>query len=129
MSEEQEQTLTLAVETDEGVFLRRVQPASILPSGLGVGTAAEDATRSAAAIFGLPDLVFRPAQRSIGSGTRELGDAILVVGNVAASVQVKARVAITSDPRREQAWLDRKIEKAALQALGTIRSMCTTPRR
>ena len=33
------------------------------------------------------------ARRSVGSRTRELGDPILVPGNVAASVQVKARVA------------------------------------
>jgi hypothetical protein len=91
--------------------------------GVEVGTAAEDATRSAAATFGLPDLVFRSAHRSIGSGTRELGDAIIVVGGVAAAVQVKARAAASGQYARERAWLDKRIEKAARQARGTIRMM------
>lgn len=117
--------LVLTVETEDGVFLRRVQPASTLPEGTEVGLAAEDATRSAAAIFGLPDFVFRSARRSVGSGTRELGDTLIIVGDVAAAIQIKARAAASGKDSRERAWLDKRIEKAARQARGTIRIMST----
>lgn len=115
--------LILEVETADGVYVRRVQPASTLPIGVEIGTAAEDATRSAAATFGLPDFVFRSAHRSLGSGTRELGDAIVVVGEAAAAVQVKARAAASGEDARERAWLHKRIVRAARQARGTIRMM------
>lgn len=86
-----EPTLVLRVETPDGVFLRPIMPASVLPPDVEHGGVAADATRDAAAFWGLPDFVFRPAMRARGSGSRELGDAILVVGDRAASVQVKAR--------------------------------------
>lgn len=111
------------VETSNGVFLRSVRPATVLPEGRPSGYAAEDATRHAAAFWGLPDFVFRPAQRSRGSATREVGDAILVVGTVAASVQVKARHAITSNETKERSWLDKNIRQATRQAQGTIRNL------
>ena len=117
--------LTLEVETEDGVFLRLIRPATALASGREVGAAAEEATRSAAAIYGLPDFLFHPTQRSLGSGTREVGDAIVVVGDVAAAVQVKAREAPTGREERERAWLDRRISKAARQAIGTIRTVTT----
>jgi hypothetical protein len=120
---EEDGGLVLEVETLDGVFVRRILPASTLPTGVEIGPAAEDATRSAAAIFGLPDFVFRSARRATGSGTRELGDAIVAVGDVAAVIQVKARSAVSGQDARERAWLDKRIEKAARQARGTIRTM------
>jgi hypothetical protein len=116
-----EPSFTLVVETSDGVFLRTVQPATLLPEGLLPGPAAEDTTRNAAAYWGLPDFVFRSAQLSRGSVTREVGDAIVVVGAVGASVQVKSRPAPTSNETRERSWLDKKIGEAARQAQGTIR--------
>ncbi|MDQ6883724.1 MAG: hypothetical protein M3077_05730 [Candidatus Dormibacteraeota bacterium] len=118
-----EPTITLFVETSKGTFLRPIRPATLLPEGIPKGYAAEDATRYAAAFWGLPDFVFRPAQRSRGSATREVGDAILVVGDVAASVQVKARQTVTPNETRERLWLDQKIHQAAKQAKGTIRNL------
>jgi hypothetical protein len=115
--------LVLEVETFDGVFVRRVLPASTLPTGAEVGPAAEDATRSAAATFGLPDFVFRSARLATGSGTRELGDAIVAVGDIAAVIQVKARGATSGQDARERAWLDKRVGKAARQARGTIRKM------
>lgn len=118
-----EPSLILEVETPEGVFLRRIMPASLLPPDVAHGDAAEDATRNAAAFWGLPDFVFRSALRAHGSGSRELGDAILVVGDRAASVQVKARQALSSNDAKERLWLDKKIAEGARQAAGTIRNI------
>lgn len=118
-----EATLILQVETPDGVFLRRIMPASVLPTDVTQGDAAEDATRNAAAIWGLPDFVFRPSLKRHGSGTRELGDAILIVGDRAACIQVKARAVPSSDDARERSWLDKKIAQGTRQAAGTIRSM------
>src|SRR5205807_1725602 len=97
--------VTLEVETPNGVFLRQVRPATVLRKGVPSGPAAENATRSAAAYWGLPDFVFRPAQRIRGSSTREIGDVIVVVGVVGASIQVKARHALTTSEAEERSWL------------------------
>lgn len=120
-------TIVLRIETPDGVFLRPIMPASLLPPDVEQGGAAEDATRAAAAFWGLPDFVFRPALRRHGSGNRELGDAILIVGDRAASVQIKARHAPSSDERKERSWLDKKIREGARQATGTIRALTSTP--
>jgi hypothetical protein len=104
------------------MFLRSVQPATVLPEGEPVGDAAEDATRRAAAFWGLPDFVFRARQRPLGRATREVGDAIVVAGQLAACVQVKARQQVTSNQARERLWLDKKIAQATSQARGTIKS-------
>ena len=119
-------SLTLTIETSTGVYLRPIRPATTLPPDMPLGDAAEQATRDAAARWGLPDFVFHPAQRRRGSATREVGDAILVVGKTAASVQVKAREA-EGDEARERSWLDKKIRKATRQAVGTVRSLRSTP--
>lgn len=103
--------------------MRRIRPASLLPPGVPRGSAAEAAARGAAAAWGLPDFVFAPAVRRRGAGVRELGDAILIAGERAACVQVKARSEATEDAARERAWLDKKIAEAARQATGTIRAM------
>jgi hypothetical protein len=121
-----EPTIILSIETPDGVFLRRIMPASLLPTNVEHGGAAEDATRDAAAFWGLPDFVFRSALRVRGSGIRELGDAIVVVGDRAASVQVKARQAPSKDESKERSWLDKKIREGARQAAGTIRALHAT---
>jgi hypothetical protein len=114
---------TVIVDTVGGVIVRRIQAARILPEGVDHGPAAEDATRDAAAAWGMPDFVFKAVVLASGSGVRELGDAILTVGEVAAVVQVKARTAASGDQQRERAWLDKRIAKAARQAAGTVRRM------
>lgn len=119
--------LTLVLETDDGVFLRRISPASALAADADPGPAAEDATRQAAAVWGLPDFVFRSALHASGSGTRELGDAIVVTGNDAVVIQVKARAGTIADDNRERSWLDKRIDKAARQAAGTIRKFASKP--
>ena len=99
-----EPVIILEVETPQGVFLRPILPATLLPDQGPRGPAAEGATRSAAAYWGLPDFVFRPQLHSRGSGNRELGDAVLLVGTLGACVQVKSRQAVTPTDSRERSW-------------------------
>jgi hypothetical protein len=113
---------TFLVETDDGILFQRVGPASPLPEG-PEGPGAEDATRMAAARWGLPDFVFKSLPFRKGSGVREVGDAILVARELASSIQVKARTEYSGKPERERAWLDKNIAKGASQAHGTIRRM------
>src|SRR5438445_2096271 len=117
-----EPVVQLVIQTSDGLFVRSVQPATVLAEGKPVGDAAEDATRRAAAFWGLPDFVFRAKQRRHGKATREVGDAIVIVGPLAASVQVKARQQVTPNDARERLWLDKKIAQATSQARGTIKS-------
>ncbi len=120
----QEQSpLILVVKTDEGTFVREVADALPLAAGVERGLAAEEATRSAVARWGLPDFVFRPVLRRVGSGVRELGDVVLVHHRRGVVVQVKSRKAATSDDERERAWLKKAIATASRQAAGTVRSM------
>ncbi|MFG6193400.1 hypothetical protein [Nonomuraea sp. JJY05] len=119
--------MTLFVETEDGVLLRRVPSASQLPEG-EIGAAAERATKHAAMYWGLPDFVFRSAVRTRGRGVRELGDVIVCVGDVAAVVQVKARATVTADSDREASWLGKKIPQAISQAKGTLRNFAKKER-
>lgn len=111
------------VETADGVFVRTVQSATLLREGKPRGYAAEDATRNAAAYWGLPDFIFRSAQLARGTATREVGDAVVIVGAIGASVQVKSRAARTANAARERSWLNKKIAEAARQGGGTIKSL------
>lgn len=119
------ESLTLIVETDEGSFARTILPASDL--GVHTGPGAEEATRSAAARWGLPDFVFHPETRRVGSGQREIGDVILFNGSGGAVVQVKHRAALSSDAQRETRWIEKVVAKARSQGAGTIRALCSGP--
>ena len=118
-----DEDLILSVETDDGVYIRRVMRATALPEDSEVGGAAEAAARSAAATYGLPDFVFRSRQQRVASGTREIGDALLIVGDMAAVIQIKARATDSSNDSTERGWLDKRIRKAMRQAQGTIRQI------
>jgi hypothetical protein len=115
--------ITISVETPQGVFLRTIRPATLLPDGVDRGPAAESATKGAAALYGLPDFVFHPAIERRGPGTREIGDALIVAGQEGAAVQVKARERVGQDPGRERAWLIAKANEGMRQATGTIRRL------
>lgn len=119
--------LTLVLETADGTFVRRIPDASPLPAVGERGYEVEDASRSAASMFGMPDFVFLPKQQRNGSGMRELGDGIVIVGPRAAVLQIKSREASSSDAARESAWLTKNIDKAHRQANGTIRRLTNTP--
>jgi hypothetical protein len=114
----------LLIETPDGVATRSIMPASLLAPDRPRGAAAEEATRSAAAYWGLPDFVFRPTMQVRGARNRELGDAIVVVGNRGAVVEVKARdTPAAPSPHRERAWIDKTVATGTKQARGTIRAL------
>jgi len=113
----------LLIETGSGLLARRIPNASPLSIDENQGQAAEDATHDAAATWGLPDFVYRPTIRKVGSGTRELGDGILMVGDLAAVIQVKSRAARSPDPEKERRWIDKQMAAASRQADGTIRQL------
>jgi hypothetical protein len=115
--------LTLLVPTPGGTLVTRIPAASPLNEDADQGEAAEAATRDAVAVWGLPDFVYRPTMRKLGSGTRELGDAVIVVGDQALLVQVKRRAGALGSPDRERNWLTKKADEAYRQAKGTIRQL------
>ena len=119
--------LTIVVDTPEGTFLRRINDATVLAPDLSHGTAAELATRSAVSAWGLPDFVYEPAIRQVGSGQRELGDGILIVGRRGVVVQVKSRQEPHNNTARERQWIRKQAGKAIQQGRGTIRQLRRAP--
>jgi hypothetical protein len=115
------------IDTPRGPLLRRIPNASPLRDDVKQGLAAEVATHDAAAVWGLPDFVFEPKLASVGSGTRELGDGTLLVGNIGVAVQVKSREVPSSNPDKERSWLKKKTAEGLRQGNGTIRHLCLVP--
>src|SRR5229473_3431996 len=111
-----ESALTVMVETPGGLLIRTIGSASPLREDMSRGKAAKHATQSAAALWGLPDFVYRPTVIPTPSGSRELGDGILIVGDLAIVVQVKAREAATTDENKERRWLEKHAAKGLRQA-------------
>lgn len=124
---ERSQAFTLIVETGTGTLVRHIPDASPLRVDVRGGTAAEIATSDAAAIWGLPDFVFRAELRKLGSGSRELGDGIIVAGEIGLVVQVKCREADVGDDAKERRWAEKKANHALAQANGTIRLLRREP--
>ena len=106
----------MIVETPIGMVTRTIPNASPLREGDPPGTAAEAATRDAAAVWGLPDFVYRGQRERTGSGSRELGDGLLVVGDLGVVVQVKCREAPGRDADRERRWILKNVGIALRQA-------------
>lgn len=117
----------LIVDTPSGRAIRSVPAAMPLRLGLKQGLAAEVATYSAAATWGLPDFVFGPALRQVGAGVREMGDGALIVGDAAILVQVKSREATSSDSAKEHRWLSKHTRRALRQGKGSIRQLKLKP--
>jgi hypothetical protein len=115
------------VETKSGVMARTIPAASPLRSGKDRGYAAEDATREAASIWGLPDFIYHPEVSKVGSGSREIGDGVLVVGDLGVVLQVKSREMATSEQAKERSWVEKKMKEALRQANGTIRRLQREP--
>ena len=109
------------------MIARRVPSASPLRADVRHGEAAEVATHDAAAVWGLPDFVYLPEIRRVGSGTRELGDGFIIVGDLGIVVQVKGREIPSSDPERERNWLVKNAAAALDQGAGTIRALGAGP--
>ncbi|SMG44495.1 hypothetical protein [Agreia pratensis] len=119
--------LTFVLATAAGVFERVVPDATPLRSLDRSGIAAEMAVQDAASTWGLPDFVFSPVVEQKGSGVREIGDGILVVGRRGAIVQVKTREVAVGTPEREESWVKKQIAIAGRQVKGTARRMTAGP--
>ena len=119
--------LTLVVADDDKTYLRRVPAATALDPRLPQGTAAEEAIATAAAFWGMPDFVIPPKKRKTGSGSRELGDGIVIVGDQGLILQVKSRENVTENPERETNWITKRVAHGAGQAAGTFRQLRLQP--
>ena len=117
------ETLTLLVNTADGVFERTVPHATPLRAHDRPGTAAEIAVRDAAATWGLPDFVIAPSVERKGHGSREISDGLLVVGNRGIVVQIKAREGEPGTPERETSWTLKQIAAACRQIDGSVRRL------
>jgi hypothetical protein len=115
--------LTLVIETQKGIAVRRIPTASPLPPHIGSGRAAEDATQDAATVWGLPDFLYHAEIHRVGAGTREVGDRLLVVGDLGLVVQVKSRELPGADESKEHRWLEKHSARGVRQAHGTIRRL------
>lgn len=117
----------LVVETENGIAVRNIPPAMPLRLRESHGKEAEEATHSAAANWGLHDFVFKPCVCRTASGVRELGDGLLLVGDIGIVAQVKSRASSSGEIARESKWLEKNIQKALRQGRGTIRQLRRTP--
>jgi hypothetical protein len=115
--------IEIIVDTPRGPMLRRVPAASPLRTDIQQGTAAEGATHEAAAVWGLPDFVFRAELARTGSGVRELGDGLVLTRRYALSVQVKSREGSLGSEEKERRWIVKKAAEAIRQADGTVRQL------
>lgn len=118
---------SVLIAADGKVYARSLSPALPLAPELATGIAAEQATLTAAASWGLPDFVFDPRVVDKGNASREIGDGTIVVGDRAVAIQVKARESTSDTPERAAQWAVKKIKEGAKQAAGTIRSLRSKP--
>ncbi|PQZ92887.1 hypothetical protein CQ018_10430 [Arthrobacter sp. MYb227] len=119
--------LVLLVSTANEIFERRIPNATKLRASDTVGIAAERAVHEAVATWGLPDFVMKPQVERKGSGVREVGDGLLIAGDVGAIVQVKGRSVEASNPEKEARWINKNVEKAIKQVQGTYRRLQQSP--
>ncbi len=118
--------MTLIVRTPTGMAVRRIPTARPLPGRADRGYEAEDASSDAATVWGLPDFACTIGALKKGSGTREVADRLLVVGQTGVVVQVKARVEMSDSPEKEVRWLHKQVKKAISQGHGTVRTLRNT---
>jgi hypothetical protein len=115
--------VTFLVETPAGVLVRRIPNAAPVANGDERGVAVEEAVHGAAATWGLPDFTFRGATVEVGRGSREIGDNLLIVGDVGVVVQVKSRAEMSDADERERAWVTKQVAHARSQARGSVRRL------
>ncbi|OJY41570.1 hypothetical protein [Pseudonocardia sp. 73-21] len=120
------QELIFLLTTPDGIFERRIPPATPLNPNVISGTAAEMATHNAAATWGLPDFVLLPKADHAGSRNREISDGLVLAGDRGIVLQVKNRAAATGDVDKETSWIDKKVAQAARQIHGTVRRLCAS---
>jgi len=119
--------VSVLIAADGKVYARPLPPALPLAAELTTGIAAEKATLTAAASWGLPDFVFDPRVVDKGNASREIGDGTIIVDKRAIALQVKARESNSDTPERAVQWATKKVKEGAKQAAGTIRSLTSEP--
>jgi hypothetical protein len=88
------------------------------------GADAEQRAREIAALFGVPDFVYRPLLERKGSTHREISDGMVICGEDGLIMLVKAREAPTRDtPQRAERWIRKNAQAARRQAEGTRRRL------
>lgn len=115
--------LTLLIETTDGMIATTIRAATELPRVDDKGIEVEESSRNSAAMWGMPDFMFKPVHEQSGSGVREVGDGALISGSDALMIQVKSRLEEGSEPERERAWLVKNIARALRQGDGSIRRL------
>lgn len=115
------------VDTANGAYIRQIPEVTLLPQSRSLGHSTEDAVIEASALWGLPDFVFRGSNVQVGSGTREIGDGIIIAPPYAAVIQVKARNSFSDGIDRERNWLNKNIAQAQRQVVGTLRRLRSAP--
>lgn len=116
--------VTILLRVGDRTFGRPIPGALALDPATDIGTAAEDASREAASLWGLPDFVLRPKLLKKSKALREVGDCTVVVGTRALAVQVKHRTPQDADDQEvEVRRIQKRVRKAAAQAAGSIRTL------
>lgn len=115
--------LTIFGSTGTTRFARFIAGASDLTDDGDRGSAAEGATRRAAAAWGLPDFIYEPVLRRKGSSNREISDGIIIHGPSGVVIQVKHRSAPKDNPTRETNWITSNTKTAISQVNGTVRTI------
>jgi SEC-C motif len=110
--------MQLVIDTKDGPFVRNVSTA--LPRRLQheQGKEAESATHAAAAMWGLADFVFEPAHRRRNAGVRELGDGVLVLGELGVVLQVKSREPLVTTSNVSVDGFTRQLRRRSLRGPG-----------
>jgi len=119
-----EGNVTILLRAADRTFGRPIPSPLALDPATEVGAAAEEASREAASLWGLPDFVLSPKVLKKSEALREIGDCTVVVGSRALAVQVKHRTPQgTDDHEVEVRRIQKRVRKAAAQAAGSIRSL------
>ena len=116
--------ISILLRVGDRTYVRPIPGALAMDPTMDVGTAAEEASRKAASLWGLPDFVLTPTLLKKSEALREIGDCTVVVGSRALAVQVKHRTPQTTDDlETEIRRTQKRVRKAAGQAAGSIRSL------
>jgi len=119
--------VTILLRVGDRTVGRPIPGALSLDPAMNVGAAAEEASREAASLWGLPDFVLTPKHLKKSKALREIGDCTVVVGSRALAVQVKHRAPQeTDDHEVEVGRIQKRVRKAAAQAAGSIRSLAAS---
>lgn len=125
---EQDRPISMFIDLEDGFAIRRFKPSPSLGQSNSRGDDVEHLIREIATRWGFPELIYWPNVVKIGSGNREISDAIMLGDKQAVSIQVKSRNAETNNARRSRQWVSKNTAKAVRQSSGTIRTLRLSPK-